>query len=466
MKVLLILPKVNSDCQWNVGLSYISAVLKKNGHSVELREVRNYPKDVAGILEKIAHYDPGVIGISANSHQFKYAKLITAEIKKDFKIPVFIGGVHTILQPSAIEEIKELDGVCLGEGEWPFLSLVDKLAAGDSYLNINNFWFRDGEQIIKNERAPLIEDLNVLPYPDRSIFEYFQEKKEPAVPRFIFSRGCPFECAYCCNHAFKRIYGSLGRYVRWQSVDRALAEIELVRQDYNFVHFKLDDDIFSLNKEWLKEFCEKITAKKWGLTFECNVRPGTIDEEGLGFLKMAGCQMIKIGIETGDENLRQNILNRHFSNEDIVKTFALAKQFGIKTFSFNIIGVPNETPATVKKTIELNRRIRPDFMQVTAFYPYAGTVLGQRCLAENYIAEAGEDSYMEKTILKLPTISKRQIERSVRNFKFNVYWAYNKKKALKEKLVQIKETIIRQPIIHYLAKKLYRSIKKLARVGQ
>lgn len=447
-----------------MGLAYISAALKENGHHVELFEVQNYPKDMSSLLDKIFQHSPKIIGISANSHQFRYAKLMAEDIKNKFDLPVFIGGVHTTLRPEVIEEIKEFDGICIGEGEWSFLDLVNRLASGENHLNVNNFWFRDGERIIKNNMSPLVEDLDILPYPDRSIFKYFQKGKKQVVPRFIFSRGCPFECTYCCNHTFKKIYTGLGKYVRWRSVDKALAEIGLVMREYNFTYFKLDDDIFSLNKEWMIEFCEKIAAKKWGLTFECNVRPGTIDEEGLNFLKMAGCEMIKIGIEAGDQDLRKNILNRHFSDKDIIKTFNMAKQFGIKTFSFNMIGVPNETPETVRKTINLNRRIRPDFMQVTAFYPYIGTVLGEKCFERGYIEKDYEDSYKKKTILRLPTISRRGIEKSVRNFKFNVYWDYNKRKALREKRFQIKDFIIKnfiikQPAVHYLAKKIYKLIK-------
>ncbi len=459
MKILLILPKINSGCQWNVGLAFISSVLKKGGHKVSLVEYDKYPQDNDILFQKIKSFQPGIIGIGANSHQFFYACKISDYIKKEFNIPIFVGGVHTVLKPESILDCAPIDGVCIGEGEFSFLELVNRMEAKQDYFNLENFWFRekDGE-IIKNKRGGLVKDLNKLPIPDRKIFSYFSEDI-PKTPRFIFSRGCPFECTYCCNHAFKKSYQSKGQYLRWCSVEQALDEMEEVRNEFGFKYFKLDDDTFSLNKVWMREFCEKLASKNWGVTFECNIRPGTIEKEDMRILKKAGCRMIKIGIESGDLNLRKSIMKRNFSNEDIIKTFDLAKEFGIDTFSFNIIGVPGETKKTIQETINLNKRVKPSFMQVTAFYPYPMTFLGDLCFEKGYVGKEYEDSYMEKSVLRLPTISAKEIERAVKNFKFKVYWSYDKKKAIKEKFLNIRKFIIKTPILYLLAKTAYRPIK-------
>jgi len=462
VKVLLILPKINSDCQWNVGLAYISAVLKEKGHQVELFELSDYLKEVPLLLGRINQYKPGIIGISVNSHQYPHVRRLVTDVKNKFNVPIFLGGVQTILQPEIIEEMSEVDGVCVGEGELVFLNLVNKVESGNSFLDVKNFWFRNRDgRIIKNELESLVRNLDLFPFPDRLIFKYFQKKRKKIIPRFIFSRGCPFDCTYCCNHAFKNKFIGLGPYVRYRSVDKALEEIKLEREKNYFNYFKLDDDTFSLNKEWMKEFCEKISAQKWGLTYECNIRPGTINEEGMKILKDSGCVMVKIGIESGDENLRKNILNRRFLNEDIIKVFALARKNGIKTFSFNMIGVPGETPESIRKTINLNRIVKPDFLQVTAFYPYPDTILGEMCFVKGFLSKEQADSYMNESILNLPTISKKEIEKAVKNFKFKVYWEYNKKMALKEKRAEVKKIIIDQPSLHFLAKKIYQLIKFL-----
>src|SRR4030042_5815261 len=126
-----------------------------------------------------------------------------------------------------------------------------------------------------------------------------------------------------------------------------------------------------------------------------------------------------------------------------------------------MVGVPEETPATVRDTINLNRLIKPDFMQVTAFYPYPLTALGDLCFARGLVDKNYEDSYMERSVLNLPTISPRQIERAVKNFKFNVYWAYNKQKAIGEKIENAKKYIVKNPFLHQLARLIYFPIKLL-----
>jgi len=459
MRVLFVLLKINSDCQWHVGLSYISAMLKKAGHQVELFELGNIQEQKQLFLEKIKNFNPGVIGISANSHQFQYVEEVAGLIKSCSSAPIFLGGLHTTLNPELIGELKSITGICVGEGEESFLELVETITAGKDIKNIKNFWIKEGDSVFKNSNRSLVEDLDFLPSPDRTIFNYFKNTKTKKTPRFIFSRGCPFDCTYCCNHAIKKVYKDLGKYVRFRSVKLAIAEIEAELQKYNFSHFKLDDDTFSLNKDWLKEFCETIKAKNWNLTFECNIRPGTIDEEGMKALKKGGCILVKIGVETGNESLRKNVLNRRFTNEDIIKTFKMAKDNGIKTFSFNMVGVPGETLQTIKETIDLNAKIKPDFMQVTIFFPYRGTVLGDMCFEKGYVDGHLEDSYMEKSSLRLPGISRRQIEWAAKSFKFRVYWQYDKKKAWKELILKIKLFILSNHILHLIIRKVYNLAK-------
>ena len=460
MKILFVLPQIGSGGIWNVGIASMSAVLKKAGHHVDLFEIDNLGEQLIGLLGKILADKPDIVSISVNSHQFPHAQKIAQEIKKNYPAPIFIGGVHAILFPDLLREAGTFDGVCIGEGEDAFLELVSKMAEGKDFLGVKGFWFRQGESIIKNEPRRLIEDLDRLPFPDRSIFRYFKKYKQKEIrPRFIFSRGCPFNCTYCCNHALKQNYAGSGRYLRFRSVDKAIEEIKKLREEYDFYHIKLDDDTFSINKNWLLEFCDKFPKVFNDLTFECNIRPGTADEESLLALKQAHCTLIKVGVETGSEELRKKVLNRQISNQEIISLFKKAKEIGLKTYSFNMVGIPGETKDSIKETILLNAQIQPDFMQITIFYPYMGTTLG------NYSSKMGlvgrndsADSYMRESILNLPTISKKEIERAARNFKFNVYKHYNLKKAVLEKGGQIKDFIISKPLLRFFAKAIKRLI--------
>ena len=249
-----------------------------------------------------------------------------------------------------------------------------------------------------------------------------------------------------------------------------MAEIELVKKQYNFKYFKMDDDTFSLHKPWLLEFCEKY-AQKFDMGFECNVRVGTIDEECLVALKKAGCQLIKVGLEAGNEKLRKEILGRNISNEEIIKLFALADKVGLQKLTFNMIGIPGETKKTIRETINLNAKIKADFMLATVFYPYPETLLGEKCAREGLIIgdrvnPFRPDSLLhaEESALKLPGLTARDIKEAVKYFKFNVYRQYDLKKALtqlmQDKKADLKKFIIAKPIFHKTARIIYRFLKK------
>ena len=244
------------------------------------------------------------------------------------------------------------------------------------------------------------------------------------------------------------------------SVDWAIEQIRDFKEQYNFNHFKVDDDTFSLNKEWVLEFCEKY-SKEFNMTFECNVRIGSVDEETLEALKKAGCNLIKVGLEAGNQELRKEVLGRNISNNEVIELFDLAKQVGIKTFSFNMIGIPGETKQTIQETIDLNAKIKPDFMQVTAFYPYPETLLGQKCIEQGLITKDHIDCYMDESVLELPGLSSSQIKKEVRNFTYNVYKQYDSKKAIKEKMRQVKGFIISTPLLYKISRPIYRLIKKI-----
>ncbi|MBI2041584.1 MAG: radical SAM protein [Candidatus Nealsonbacteria bacterium] len=448
MKILFIFPQIGSAGLWSVGIASMSAVLKKAGHKVDLFEIDNLSQQ-AELLKRIEESRPDVIGISTNSHQFSHAREIARTIKKARQIPIFVGGTHIILFPESLEKEEAFDGVCLGEGEESFLELIDKMQKGEDYFNTKNFWFRRGREIIKNESRKLMEDLDKLPFPDRRIFRYFKKYEQKEImPRFIFSRGCPFNCTYCCNHALNKKYAGLGKYLRFRSVDKAIEEIADLKKNYNFRHIKLDDDTFSLNKNWLLEFCGKF-PKNFNMTFECNIRPGSVDDESLAALKAGGCSMIKVGVESGNELLRKEALGRSISNQDIIELFKKAKNLGLKTYSFNIIGIPGETKKSIEEAVNLNIRLRP------------GTILGEKCIKEGLIGSGSADTYFKKSILELPTISRKEIELAVQNFKFNIYKHYDVKKAILEKKEQLKNFVISRPRLRFFAKFIYKSAGSL-----
>ncbi len=429
MKILFIWPCIGSIQKSDTGIAYLSAYLKEHHHKVDLIELTSLK--TKPIFNKINYFKPDLIAFNSNSHQFHYVKGLSAKIKEVFDIKIVVGGAHPTGDPWCIKESPFIDGICIGEGEYALLELVENL----DKKNIKNFWFRDNNKIIKNPVRPLIQNLDELPFPDKLIFNYYKKNKK-VIPRFIFSRGCPFNCTYCSNATIKKHYPNQ-QYVRFRSVDKCLDEIGLLQETHKFDTFWADDDIFTINKKWLREFCEKY-PKRFDKNFECHLRVGAVNKEDLELLKKAGCSLVRIGLESGSERIRRDILNRHMSNQQIIDTFKMAKEVGIKTYSFNMVGIPHETMEDIKQTIELNRKIKPDKMQCTIFYPYIGTHLGKYCKEKGWI-NGLEDDWFKDCILNLPTLSKSKIRRARKNFEFNVYKKDNIKKAI---LCRLKNTDI------------------------
>ncbi len=423
MRVLFLMATFNSKAKYHPGIASLSAVLKRDGHDTSFLSVNTMDYDY--ISDFIETYRPDVIAISTNSHQYHYVKKITPFICEKFNnIKVIAGGVHPTLNENVMNELSGLDAVCRGEGEIPLLQYINSLKAGEEPRDIPNMTLRTEQGINNNVVTYYVEDLDSLPYPDYSIFPNFKKPGKINFPmRFFFNRGCPFNCTYCCNHKLKELFPEKERYVRYKSPKRVVDELLYFSDLYDFDHYVVDDDIFTLNKKWLLEFCSLYPDKMKQKTFEVNVRVGTADRQMLKAIKNIGCTLIKIGIESGSENLRQRILGRFIAQDKIVETAQMVKSLGLRLHTFNMIGSPNETRRDVWKTITLNRRIGPDKTQLTVFYPYKNTILGDCCIDKGLVDKNRADSYFTESILKVNPwrLSRIEISHYVKMFNFYIY---------------------------------------------
>jgi radical SAM superfamily enzyme YgiQ (UPF0313 family) len=221
------------------------------------------------------------------------------------------------------------------------------------------------------------------------------------------SRGCPYNCSYCCNHALRKVQGAQ-KYIRYRSVKHVIDELTTILDDFSFIDsFHFDDDILVLDKDWFYEF-SSIYRTKIERSYSCNMRPNLLTEELVKMLAESGCDMVQMGLESGNESIRNKVLKRGMSNETIVKALELCKAAGIKVHTNNIVGIPFETPSAVLDTIKMNSRIGPESMEIAIFYPYKSTDLYDLCKKENYLTDKDNVDWTE-SILSLPGLSKEQI---------------------------------------------------------
>jgi anaerobic magnesium-protoporphyrin IX monomethyl ester cyclase len=260
--------------------------------------------------------------------------------------PVFsaFGGPHPTFFPDMITE-PGVDGICVGEGEGAMLDLADALARrnGTYDTNLPNWWFNVEGEVVKNLPRPLIHDLSALPHPDRAlVYDKYPDLAASQIKHFISSRGCPYACTYCFNHAYYQIYKG-ERRGQQRSVDDVIAEVKAVRARWPLEQAVFIDDLFVIYNDWLEEFAEK-WPREVGLPFFANVRANLLvkDPYKVELLKKAGCGTVSMGIEAANDRIRVELLKRRMTRQDMIEAGRMVRAAGIHITATNILGLPDQ----------------------------------------------------------------------------------------------------------------------------
>ncbi|MCX6832684.1 MAG: radical SAM protein, partial [candidate division Zixibacteria bacterium] len=275
--------------------------------------------------------------------------------------------------------------------------------------------------VIKNEMRNLVSDLDKIPFPYWKIFDdihyddsYIKElfKGAKIVGAFEGSRGCPYACGYCTNDYVRTLYRSKGKWRREKSPERIVQEVRLFRDEYGLDCVYWIDEIVLTNIERLKRFRD-LYSSEIGVPFVFMERPENMTDEKVNIIKQAGAQKVLIGIESGDENIRRNLLNRHHSQETIISAFRTAKKYDLTTHAFVMIGFPGEDRNSIEATYKLLREVQPDTIQATIFYPLRGTKLCEKVVGEGLfdLRTPMPMNYYDGSCLNFPESKKKQILR-------------------------------------------------------
>jgi radical SAM superfamily enzyme YgiQ (UPF0313 family) len=418
----------NAEC---IGIEYLMGTLRKEGHQTALyfesgsgeteiksRTIKYFAK-ISGSRNKLIkaakEFKPDLIAISCLTNLYPWLKQISEIFKKELgNIPIIAGGIHPTILTSRVLRDCHVDFVCRGEGEECLSMLCDALENRKDFSKIPNLaYINEDGMIIANPIKNLLQNLDELPYPyKRPFYKYGCFSKRIYI---CASRGCPYNCSYCFNPVNKKLNNGKGNWHRLRSVDSLLDELRYFYEKYKYKEIFFYDDVFAFSKKWLREFAPKF-KKHIALPYKCLLRPDYINEETIALLAESGCIYTDIGIESGNEEIRRRIMNRDISNDTIIKSAKLLKKYGIKFTTLNMLGVPGETKDTLLETYSLNKKIKPDGIIVSTFYPYPGTKLLSECIKKGYADKnilykiyEGEGSYKFDTILKHPL--KREISK-------------------------------------------------------
>jgi len=433
MRVQFVYPNtVQHPKDISLGIALLSALLKRLGYEVDLIDTTFGMKD-SEILLKIRKFNPDLIALSSISANFSYAVHIATLAKKQFLIPTIIGGIHPTVAPEEAIRKECFDMICIGEGEEALPELVQFLEEGKKEVTIKNIWFKENGVIHRNAVRPFVRELDSLPDADLEIYDYPRYlKNHNRVGGFISGRGCPYQCTYCINHFQQILYRGSGSWVRYRSITNLMTEIKNVIKKYDIKRIEFYDDTFTLDRSRVKAFCEQY-VQEVGLPFHINARVDNLSEEMCRDLANGRCRRVQIGVESGDERIRKDFLGRTISDERIIEGCRLIKKYGMELYTFNMIGFPVEKMHHIRKTVELNRLIKPNAMAVSIFTAYKGTKLYETCKERGWLDEAKSmGSYYSSTNIKNPFLSFRKLKCLQRWFGFWVFIGYDPKRALIE----------------------------------
>ncbi|WP_458011141.1 B12-binding domain-containing radical SAM protein [Candidatus Solincola sp.] len=408
------------------GISYISSFLRAHGHRTSLVVLC---RETPHLLEEyIQSFHPDLACFTAVYTEYLFLSRVAARIKRKYPdVFLLLGGPHASLNPDRCLEEASFDAVCVGEGEFPTLELVEQLEKGRFPSGIPNLYIRrpDGS-IERNAPRPFLEDLDSLPFPDREMWTPWVANPSSR-PSVLVGRGCPFSCTYCCNHALRK--AAPGRYVRVRSPGNIVQELESMKQkDPSFAEVYLEVETLGAKREWALELCaelRKLNARlEVPIAFGANLRvtPNADYEELFAAFAESNFRFVNIGLESGSEKIRRQVLKRMYSNQDIIRAVETARKYGLQVGIYNLIGLPGETPREFRETVRVNRVCQPDWFLLSVFFPYPGTELYERC-REQGLLERDPDPTLErrKPALDLPGFSRWQVGWRRTWFPFMVY---------------------------------------------
>lgn len=369
MKIAFVLDRVIVE-HVPLGVGYVAAMLKKHGHEVEYILLEPEDECAAKVKESGARIVAYSVTTGMHQRYFDFNRRLKSEC------PVFsvVGGPHPSFFPGAIEE-EGIDAICVGEGEHPMLELVEALESGREPTDIPNIHYKDASgQIHRPAARPFHQDLNDLPFPDLELMEFLPRHKEGGIAYVMAGRGCPHECNFCFNHVAKK--NQSGRFVRFREPENVLDEIRAIRERYHVDMVAFQDDTFTMKRKWLLDFLPQY-KEAVGLPFQAHARADTIDEEVARAMGDAGCIRIAVGLEAGGDDMRNRILNKRVTTEQILRSAELVRQNGMVLITQNLFGIPDETVGTVWETIELNVKCQAGIVNPNFYQPYPKTHLAE-----------------------------------------------------------------------------------------
>ena len=363
-----------------LGLLYLASYLKQNsGHKVTIIDSETEELDYPDLKLMLAQLKPDLVGIQVLTFTLLDA-LRTASIVKIYSrdIPVVFGGPHVTIYPRETLMFKDVDYVVRGEGEITFKEMLDNLGNEAGLGAVSGIGFKNNGKMALTQEPSFINDLNSIPFPDRTFSPYKKYysllSKNFPITTMMTSRGCPYNCIYCER---------MGKKFRAVSAEKVLEEIEHCLS-LGIKEIFFHDDTFTIDKKRVFNICELINKRGLKFDWDARVRVDTVNYDLLSSMKKAGCHRISFGVESGNSRILKN-LRKGITLEQVETAFRQCRELKIQTLADFMIGSPGESLQDIIETISFAGKLGADYAQFSVTTPYPGTDLYREALSKGVI---------------------------------------------------------------------------------
>lgn len=365
-----------------LGIAYLASYLRNNGFEVSIIDAQALNLSPQWVAESISK-ESEIIGFTSTTliwpNTLKTMKAVKERCPDKF---IVVGGPQITAFPQDSLSHEFIDLGIYGEGEETMLEVAQAYFKGADIQDIKGTVVRKNGRVFVNKPRPLIKDLDRLSFPAIDLLPYHLYRALTVRNPFytmIASRGCPYRCAFCSQIYF-------GNRLRLRSAENVASEMEYYVKKKGAKELVMFDETFTINREFTLGLCRLIRER--GLHFEWNIRTrvDTLDRKVLEALKGAGCQVIHLGIESGSEKILQ-AMRKGITRKQIRETIHMAREIGIETRGYFMLGYPGETTQDIRKTIRFSRNLGLDWASFTITLPHPRTEIGDEAVKKGLVKE-------------------------------------------------------------------------------
>ena len=357
--------------QYPIFLGYSASQLRQAGHQVSYIDSVIQEWDMAKTLQKARELKPEAIFMEITTPSIEADYLNLTKLKEATGAVIIVAGPHaTYFHKTLFHECDAIDIVIRHEFDTKIATVVSNL---DNLDNITGITFKRGSTIIDNGDGKYCEDLDSIPFPDRETipWHWYLEawySRQPFM-NMMTSRGCPYQCTFCLWP--QTMYGHKQRF---RSLDNVFAEIHFLVRQYGLKEINIDDGTFTTNKKRVIEFCQRLRQEKLKIIWTCNGRVDNLDDEMLVEMKKSGCKLIRMGVESGSQEVLDQI-KKGLTKDQIRSGIKKVKRHGIQSLGGFMFGFPYDSGKTIEETLQFAKELSPDQVQFSINMCYPGTAL-------------------------------------------------------------------------------------------